>query len=145
MSCRVLFVQRVTKSGSTGDQLKEATSINKALSALGGVIASLTSGDTHIPYRDHPLTMLMSDSIGGNAKTLMFVNCSPADYNSTESASSLQFGTRCKDVTNVLSGGSAVSEYLCVCHSRVISCFLIIFVIVITSIRARATLPLNSR
>ena len=83
--------------------LKEAQSINKSLSALGDVIASLTSGSTHVPYRNHPLTMLMSDSIGGNAKTLMFVNCSPADYNISETVNSLGFAKRCKDVTN--SGG----------------------------------------
>lgn len=80
--------------------LKEAQSINKSLSALGDVIASLTSSATHVPYRNHPLTMLMSDSIGGNAKTLMFVNCSPADYNVPETLNSLGFAKRCKDVTN---------------------------------------------
>jgi hypothetical protein len=80
--------------------LKEAQSINKSLSALGDVIAALTSGADHIPYRNHALTMLMSDSIGGNAKTLMFVNCSPADYNVSETNSSLGFATRCKDITN---------------------------------------------
>jgi hypothetical protein len=44
--------------------------------------------------------MLMSDSIGGNAKTLMFVNCSPASYNVSESNSSLTFAMRCKDIKN---------------------------------------------
>jgi hypothetical protein len=85
--------------------LKEAQSINKSLSALGDVIAALTSGQNHIPYRNHPLTMLMSDSIGGNAKTLMFVNTSPADYNSSESNSSLGFANRCKDITNSVNNG----------------------------------------
>ena len=94
--------ERVEKSGASGDALKEAQSINKSLSALGDVIASLTSGSSHIPYRNHTLTMLMSDSIGGNAKTLMFVNTSPADYNSSETSSSLQFGNRCKDITNAV-------------------------------------------
>ena len=42
----------------------------------------------------------MSDSIGGNAKTLMFVCCSPADYNHAETSNSLDFAKRCKDVTN---------------------------------------------
>lgn len=59
--------ERIDKSGAVGDTLKEAQSINKSLSALGDVISSLTTGQTHIPYRNHPLTMLMSDSIGGNA------------------------------------------------------------------------------
>ncbi len=74
--------ERVSKSGAAGHQLKEAQSINKSLSALGDVIGALTTGGRqHIPYRNHPLTMLMSDSIGGNAKTLMFLCCSPAEYN----------------------------------------------------------------
>ncbi len=87
--------------------MKEAQSINKSLSALGDVIGSLTSGAAHVPYRNHPLTMLMSDSIGGNAKTLMFVNCSPADYNCSESNSSLSFASRCKNVTNAVAAPQA--------------------------------------
>ena len=45
-----------------------------------------------MPYRDHKLTMLMSDSIGGTAKTLMFVNVSPVDGNLDETQNSLQVG-----------------------------------------------------
>jgi hypothetical protein len=99
----------VDKSGAVGESLKEAQSINKSLSALGDVIAALTTGQPHVPYRNHPLTMLMSDSIGGNAKTLMFVNTSPADYNAAESNNSLGFASRCKDITNTVgaSGGAA--------------------------------------
>lgn len=44
----------------------------------------------HIPYRNHKLTMLMSDSLGGTAKTLMFVNVSPTDSNLDETQTSLQ-------------------------------------------------------
>ena len=99
--------ERVGKSGATGDQLKEAQSINKSLSALGDVISALTTGSKHVPYRNHPLTMLMSDSIGGNAKTLMFVCSSPADYNRSETGNSLDFAKRCKNVKNYQQGGSA--------------------------------------
>jgi hypothetical protein len=42
----------------------------------------------------------MSDSLGGNAKTLMFVNVSPADYNAEETASSLAYALRVKTITN---------------------------------------------
>lgn len=79
------------KSGSSGSQLKEAQSINKSLSALGDVISALSSGGQHIPYRNHKLTMLMSDSLGGNAKTLMFVNVSPAESNLDETYNSLMY------------------------------------------------------
>ncbi len=75
---------RVKKSGSTGEQLKEAQAINKSLSALGDVISALATEQPHIPYRNHKLTMLMSDSLGGTAKTLMFVNVSPTDTNLDE-------------------------------------------------------------
>ena len=83
--------ERVGKTGATGEMLKEAQSINKSLSALGDVISALTSGKSHIPYRNHLLTMLMSDSIGHSAKALMFVNVSPADWNAPESSNSLTF------------------------------------------------------
>lgn len=92
--------ERVKKSGSSGDQLKEAQSINKSLSALGDVIAALSSGNQHIPYRNHKLTMLMSDSLGGNAKTLMFVNVSPAESNLDESYNSLTYASRVRSIVN---------------------------------------------
>ena len=75
-----------------GEQLKEAQAINKSLSALGNVISALATEQGHVPYRDHKLTMLMSDSIGGTAKTLMFVNVSPVDGNLDETQNSLQVG-----------------------------------------------------
>jgi len=68
---------------------QEAMSINKSLSALGDVISALSSDQQFIPYRNNKLTMLMQDSLGGNAKTLMFVNISPADYNMDETVISL--------------------------------------------------------
>ena len=91
--------ERVEKSGVQGDELKEAASINKSLSAIGDVIAALSQKSKHVPYRNHPLTMLMSDSIGGTAKTLMIVNASPSsEHASGDGQNSLTFGSRCKRV-----------------------------------------------
>ncbi|XP_077976614.1 uncharacterized protein LOC120334497 [Styela clava] len=92
--------ERVGKTGASAQQLKEANSINKSLSALGDVISALSSEQSFIPYRNNKLTMLMQDSIGGNAKTLMFVNISPADYNADETAISLTYASRVKLITN---------------------------------------------
>ncbi|KAL2348735.1 hypothetical protein Fmac_002735 [Flemingia macrophylla] len=92
--------ERVKKSGSAGSQLKEAQSINKSLSALGDVISALSSGGQHIPYRNHKLTMLMSDSLGGNAKTLMFVNVSPAESSLDETHNSLMYASRVRSIVN---------------------------------------------
>eukprot|EP00798_Chlamydomonas_sp_ICE-L_P023238 gene23238-30462_t len=92
--------ERVKKSGSTGENLKEAQAINKSLSALGDVISALATEQVHIPYRNHKLTMLMSDSLGGNAKTLMFVNVSPSDSNVDETQNSLLYATRVRTIKN---------------------------------------------
>ncbi|KAM3390190.1 hypothetical protein ACQJBY_012024 [Aegilops geniculata] len=92
--------ERVKKSGSAGKQLKEAQSINKSLSALADVIGALSSDGQHIPYRNHKLTMLMSDSLGGNAKTLMFVNVSPAESNLEETHNSLMYASRVRCIVN---------------------------------------------
>lgn len=92
--------ERQDKTGATDERLKEAMSINKSLSALGDVISALSSGENFIPYRNNVLTQLMSDSLGGNAKTLMFVNISPANYNAEETVSSLTYASRVKLIKN---------------------------------------------
>merc|ERR1712217_107688 len=90
--------ENVNKSGVQGQGIKEAQNINKSLSALGGVIAALTTKSSHIPYRDSKLTMMLKDSLGGDSKTLMIVQCSPAQSNVTETLSSLNFAIRAKNV-----------------------------------------------
>ncbi|KAK3256128.1 hypothetical protein CYMTET_34720 [Cymbomonas tetramitiformis] len=83
--------ERLSKSGCTSDdtRLKESQAINKSLSALAEVIASLQRRDKHIPYRNTKLTFFLQDSLGGKAKTLMFVNLSPHKTDVSESLSSL--------------------------------------------------------
>lgn len=92
--------ERIKSSQVVGDGLKEAQSTNKSLSALGDVISALASDHGHIPYRNHKLTMLMSDSLGGTAKTLMFVNVSPTDVNLEETKNSLFYASRVRSIKN---------------------------------------------
>ncbi|KTG44547.1 hypothetical protein cypCar_00006709, partial [Cyprinus carpio] len=92
--------ERAAKTGAKDDQLKEANSINKSLSALGDVISALSVEQPHVPYRNNKLTQLMQDSLGGNAKTLMFLNISPSDCNLDETLTSLIYATRVKAITN---------------------------------------------
>ena len=92
--------ERVGKTGATKERLKEAQSINTSLSALGDVISALSTGAKFIPYRNNKLTMLLADGLGGNAKTLMFVNLSPADYNADETQTALVYASRVKMITN---------------------------------------------
>ncbi|KAL3517404.1 hypothetical protein ACH5RR_019993 [Cinchona calisaya] len=86
--------ERVDKSEVTGDRLKEAQHINKSLSALGDVIASLAQKTVHVPYRNSKLTQLLQDSLGGQAKTLMFVHISPEPDAMGETTSTLKFAER---------------------------------------------------
>ena len=86
--------ERVAKSKVTGDQLREAVAINKSLSMLGDIISALQKRAGHIPYRNSRLTHLLSDSMGGDAKVAMFVNCSPCPASVAESTSSLQFAEK---------------------------------------------------
>ena len=51
--------ERLSKSQTTGSQLKETQAINKSLSALGTVIASLAQQEKHVPYRDSKLTYML--------------------------------------------------------------------------------------
>ncbi|KAI3693794.1 hypothetical protein L1987_76746 [Smallanthus sonchifolius] len=86
--------ERVDKSEVAGDRLKEAQHINKSLSALGDVISSLAQKNSHVPYRNSKLTQLLQDSLGGQAKTLMFVHISPELNAVGESLSTLKFAER---------------------------------------------------
>lgn len=95
--------EKVDKTGATGSSLEEAKKINLSLSVLGLVINSLTdSKSTHIPYRDSKLTRILQESLGGNSRTSLIINCSPASSCIQESVSTLRFGTRAKSVTNTV-------------------------------------------
>ncbi|KAH6758062.1 P-loop nucleoside triphosphate hydrolases superfamily protein with CH domain-containing protein [Perilla frutescens var. hirtella] len=99
--------ERVDKSEVTGDRLKEAQHINKSLSALGDVISSLAQKNSHVPYRNSKLTQLLQDSLGGQAKTLMFVHISPEPDAIGETISTLKFAER---VATVELGAARVNK-----------------------------------
>ncbi|KAH0469969.1 hypothetical protein IEQ34_001527 [Dendrobium chrysotoxum] len=90
--------ERVDKSEATGERLKEAQHINKSLSALGDVIYALAQNHSHVPYRNSKLTQLLQDSLGGQAKTLMFVHISPEMDAIGETISTLKFAERVSTV-----------------------------------------------
>ncbi|PHZ16107.1 P-loop containing nucleoside triphosphate hydrolase protein [Rhizopus microsporus ATCC 52813] len=93
--------EKVGKTGASGQTLEEAKKINKSLTALGMVINALTDGkSSHIPYRDSKLTRILQESLGGNSRTTLIINCSPSSYNEAETLSTLRFGMRAKTIKN---------------------------------------------
>lgn len=90
--------ERLSKSGAEGQRRKEAQAINKSLSALGDVIQARKEKQKHVPYRNSTLTYLLQDSLAGNSKTLMIVQASPVDYNSSETIATLNWGQRARAV-----------------------------------------------
>ena len=73
--------ERVAKTEAEGNTLKEATMINKSLSALGNVINALADPKKRkafVPFRESKLTRLLQESLGGNTVTIMIAAIGPA-------------------------------------------------------------------
>lgn len=82
--------EKVGKTGAAGETLEEAKKINQSLSALGNCINALTKQKRgHVPFRDSKLTFILRESLGGNSKTTLVVNCSPDKFNIDETVSFL--------------------------------------------------------
>lgn len=94
--------ERLNVSQARGERLKETQAINKSLSCLADVIYSLSQRQNglknalmvHVPYRNSKLTFLLKHSLGGNSKTLMFVNISPLEEHLNETINSLRFAAK---------------------------------------------------
>jgi hypothetical protein len=84
--------------GSMADVKAKEKADSKATPTSKG--ARSPSTGRHIPYKENKLTELMQDSLGGGAKTLMFVNVrADSDYRN-DTARSLEWATLIRKVTN---------------------------------------------
>ncbi|GAB4835832.1 hypothetical protein Ancab_000748 [Ancistrocladus abbreviatus] len=90
--------ERVGRIEVEGERLKESQFINKSLSALGDVISALASKTAHVPYRNSKLTHMLQSSLGGDCKTLMFVQISPSAADLGETLCSLNFASRVRGI-----------------------------------------------
>ncbi|RZC87811.1 hypothetical protein C5167_028266 [Papaver somniferum] len=118
--------ERIDRSEVTGDRLKEAQHINKSLSSLGDVIFALAQKSPHVPYRNSKLTQVLQNSLGGQAKTLMFVQLNPKPDSYSETLSTLKFAERVsgvelgaaqsnkegKDVRELMEQATAISSFV---------------------------------
>jgi centromeric protein E len=105
--------ERLKSTQAEGQRAKEGVQINKSLLTLGLVIRKLSTanGNTeHVPYRDSLLTRILQPALGGNSRTAIICNISPAVLNVEESLSTLKFASQAKMVTNVVSVNEIVDE-----------------------------------
>ncbi|KYR01863.1 kinesin family member 13 [Tieghemostelium lacteum] len=91
--------ENAEKSGNN-DRLREAAQINQSLLTLGRVITALTSGISHVPYRDSKLTRLLQDSLGGKTKTCIIATISPSVINIDETINTLDYAFKAKNIKN---------------------------------------------
>jgi kinesin family protein 3/17 len=93
--------ERLSKTEAQGQRKIEGANINLSLTMLGIVISKLVSSkEKHIPYRDSSLTKLLSDSLGGNTKTVMIANIGPANSNYDETINTLWYAANAKKIKN---------------------------------------------
>ncbi|ETN58653.1 claret segregational [Anopheles darlingi] len=83
-----------SESPKTSTRMDETKNINRSLSELSNVILALVQRHDHVPYRNSKLTHLLMPSLGGNSKTLMFVNVAPFQDCLTETVKSLRFASQ---------------------------------------------------
>ncbi|OTF77413.1 kinesin-like protein [Euroglyphus maynei] len=92
------------RNSVTGDRFRESVAINQSLSCLGNCIHALAEKangrNVKVPYRDSVLTRLLMNALGGNSKTAMIANISPADINYDETLSTLRYADRAKQIQN---------------------------------------------
>ena len=102
--------ERIKMSKVEGANLTEATKINLSLSTLRRVIDILIENSTRkrgapkqlAPYRDSMLTWILSESLGGNSKTLMIATISPAESNREDSMNTLRYALKAKAIVNTV-------------------------------------------
>ncbi|KAI3947840.1 hypothetical protein MKX01_034505 [Papaver californicum] len=65
---------------------------------LVDLAGTLATKSPHIPFRNSKLTHLLQDSLGGDSKTVMFVQVSPNENDLSETLCSLNFASRVRGI-----------------------------------------------
>lgn len=90
--------ENIEQAGQTGFEAKMQTAkINQGNIALKRVVESIANGDSHVPFRDSKLTMLLQDSFEDDkSKILMILCASPDPKEMHKTISTLEYGAKAK-------------------------------------------------
>ncbi|XP_009802054.1 kinesin-like protein KIN-10A [Nicotiana sylvestris] len=90
--------ENIEQAGQTGLEAKMQTAkINQGNIALKRVVESIANGDSHVPFRDSKLTMLLQDSFEDDkSKILMILCASPDPKELHKTISTLEYGAKAK-------------------------------------------------
>jgi kinesin family protein 18/19 len=97
--------ERAANTENRGQRMVEGANINKSLLALGNCINVLSDKfkqGSFVPYRDSKLTRLLKDSLGGNTKTIMIACVSPAAHCYEETANTLKYASRARNIKKMV-------------------------------------------
>ena len=101
--------ERATETQSNDkSRLAEGAEINKSLLALKECIRALDTrknkGETHVPFRNSKLTLVLRDSFLGKAnlcKIIMISCISPSNHSANHTINTLRYSDRLKEKTNL--------------------------------------------
>ncbi|CAK9155876.1 unnamed protein product [Ilex paraguariensis] len=90
--------ENIEQAGQNGLEAKMQTGkINQGNIALKRVVESIANGDSHVPFRDSKLTMLLQDSFEDDkSKILMILCASPDPKEMHKTISTLEYGAKAK-------------------------------------------------
>ncbi|CAI0558818.1 unnamed protein product [Linum tenue] len=90
--------ENIEQAGQTGFEAKMQTAkINQGNTALKRVVESIANGDSHVPFRDSKLTMLLQDSFEDDkSKILMILCASPDPKEIHKTICTLEYGAKAK-------------------------------------------------
>ncbi|KAH0685170.1 hypothetical protein KY284_015723 [Solanum tuberosum] len=118
--------ENIEQAGQTGMEAKMQTAkINQGNSALKRVVESIANGDSHVPFRDSKLTMLLQDSFEDDkSKILMILCASPDPKDLHKTISTLEYGAKAKCIvrgphTPLKENGAEDSSSAVILRSRI--------------------------
>ncbi|GMJ01990.1 Phragmoplast-associated kinesin-related protein 2 [Hibiscus trionum] len=90
--------ENIDQAGQVGFEAKMQTAkINQGNIALKRVVESIANGDSHVPFRDSKLTMLLQDSFDDDqSKILMILCASPDPREIHKTICTLEYGAKAK-------------------------------------------------